>query len=127
MPLMVLLPLVILGIGGIALLLHLTGHTQNAAVKDTASAQAAWLRHWPRDTPRAVHLSKDMALVVCDQGVGLVRPFGMDTVAHFITSMEQRAETLVIGFDNFAAPSISLNLDQIARDAWLTAWRQAHA
>lgn len=48
MPLPVLLALVVAGIGGIALLLHLTGRSRTLAMTPE-SATAEWLRQYPDD------------------------------------------------------------------------------
>jgi hypothetical protein len=48
MPLPVLIALVIGGIAGIALILHLSGRSRVVALTEV-TARAAWLRHFPDD------------------------------------------------------------------------------
>ena len=46
MPLSILLPMVILGIAGIAVLLHVLGLSRRATLSDAAAARAAWTTLW---------------------------------------------------------------------------------
>lgn len=128
MPLTLLLPLVVLGIAGIGVLLHLSGQSRPFVIPDAETARREWLRHWPGDTVRAVHLSGGAALIEtaqgeAGQGLGLVRPFGADTVAHRLTGMTERGAALRLSFGDIAAPAVTLTLPPATRAAWLSLWR----
>ena len=125
MPLAVLLPVVVLGIVGIGLILHLTGQSRRFEVSDTRTAQAQWRRHWPEARIRALDLGGGAALVVDQDGPGLLRPFGADTVAPRIVRLEETPGGLRLGFDGLAAPPVTLRLDPETRARWLTLWRDS--
>lgn len=127
MPLAILLPLVVVGIGGIAVLLHLSGHSRQHLLTSPDDARSEWQRHWPDVAAQVVHLAQGCALVETSQGIGLVRPMGLDTVAHFITDMRDQGAKLHIDFGQFAAPARDLALDEATRNTWMTIWRQSHA
>ncbi len=82
MPLIVLLVLVVGGIAGIAVLLHLIGLSK-AKVFDQSSARAAWLREWPQACVQDIDLSQDhrVALIHSTHGPGLVWAMGADIAA----------------------------------------------
>lgn len=127
MPLWVLLPIVIVGIAGIGVLLHLTGHSRVFVLRDDASVRRQWARHWPSVAVTQVDLAGGAALVLAEFGPALLRPFGADTVAHRITAMDLAPQGLRLHFGDLAAPPVTLHLDPDARDRWLTLWRGAHA
>ena len=127
MPLAVLLPVVILGIAGIGLLLHLTGQSRSLTLTDTATARQHWDRHWPGASIAALDLAGGAALVLDQDGPGLLRPFGADTVAPRLADLTETPEGLRAEFHDFAAPPVTLRLDPDARTRWLTLWRTHHA
>ncbi len=121
MPLEILLALVILGIAGIALLLHLTGRSARTRLS-APSARAHWLRHFPDDTVLDVTVadSGDAALVRTPAGPGLLWAFGADTVARPLQGfdlLDTRDGVRVI-FHDFAAPSVRLTLTPDERASW---------
>lgn len=122
MPLSLLLPMVILGIAGIALLLHLLGLSRPALIASEAAARAAWLREFPEDTPTRVTLSHDnhAALIDTVQGHGIVWPMGADTTARYLTGAEvTRTPTgLNIDLPDYTAPRIRLRLDESELERW---------
>ena len=61
MPLELLLVLVIGGIAGIAVLLHVLGFSRSLTFEDEAAARAAWLRAFPDDTVTGVTLSESQS------------------------------------------------------------------
>lgn len=122
MPLELLLPLVVVGIAGIALLLHLTGHSRPFRLDDAATAAREWSRHFPQERPQAVHLAPGAVLVETEFGVGLLRPFGADTIAHRIAAMERSSTGLRIGFADWAAPDITLAVPPAIAADWLNRW-----
>lgn len=126
MPLAILLPVVVLGIAGIGLLLHLTGQSRGFALADPATARAQWLRHWPGARIRALDLGGGAALVVDQDGPGLLRPFGADTVAPRLVALDETPAGLSARFGDLAAPPVTLTLDPETRSRWLTLWRESH-
>lgn len=125
MPLHILLILVIGGIAGIALLLHLLGHSRRFDLSDAGTARTEWLRHWPEDQVAHVYLTPDAALIDTTQGPGLLRPFGADTVGHRLAGLEETAKGLRLSFADFAAPAITLPLPPATRALWLRVWNEA--
>jgi hypothetical protein len=121
MPLDLLLVLVIGGIAAIALVLHLSGHSQVAPLtKETA--RAGWLRHFPGSPPLEVRLSADgrAALVQTERMAGVVWQIGADTIARPLGDhrLSETAAGLVLRFDDFGAPRLSLTLDEAERAEW---------
>lgn len=125
MPLGVLLLLVVGGIAGLAALMHLLGHSRRFDLANAGVARAEWLRHWPRDAVAHVYLTDGAALIDTDEGPGLLRPFGADTVAHRIAEMTETPQGLRIGFADFAAPAVTLLLPDETRALWLRVWNEA--
>ncbi|MEO1364365.1 MAG: hypothetical protein AAFU86_11380, partial [Pseudomonadota bacterium] len=80
MPLHILLILVVGGIAGIALALHLLGMTGADPLRGD-TARAAWLRAYPDDSVQRVAVSADgrVARIDCAAGRGLVWRMGADT------------------------------------------------
>lgn len=114
MPLNTLLPLVIVGIGGIAVLLHLLGLSRRARFDSDATARAAWLREFPGDVPTRVTLCQNhsAALIEASQGSGIVWPMGADTTARYLAgaSINQTETGLRIDLPDYTAPHIHLTL-----------------
>jgi hypothetical protein len=126
MPLELLLTLVGFGIAGIALLLHLTGHSRPFAISDAQIARREWLRHFPDDSFRAAYLGGGAALIDSDQGIGLLRPFGADTVAHRVHDLTDLPKGVRLDFADFAAPPATILLDLPTRATWRAAWETRH-
>ncbi|MGK7651735.1 MULTISPECIES: hypothetical protein [unclassified Roseovarius] len=122
MPLSILLPMVVLGIAGIAVLLHLLGLSKPATFQDEAAARRAWLREFPEDTPTRVILSQDRhaALVETPQGPGVVWPMGADTTARYLdgAQIKQTETGLRITLPDYTAPRITLTLDPEEARHW---------
>ena len=122
MPLGILIPMVVIGIAGITLLLHLLGQSKTANLSDEDAARRAWLREFPDAPPRRVVLSHDRhaALIDTDEGPGVVWPMGADTTARLLAGArtERTATGLRIDLDDFAAPHIHLHLDPDEADLW---------
>ncbi|MEX0287292.1 MAG: hypothetical protein AB3N23_22015 [Paracoccaceae bacterium] len=121
MPLEILLVLVVFGISGIALLLHLTGRSKRPELT-LDSARAAWSRHFPDDTIEAIQVSIEghAALVHSDAGLGLLWVFGADTVARHLTGCDvTKTDTgLRVDFHDFAAPPAIFPLTTDERATW---------
>jgi hypothetical protein len=127
MPLEILLALVIGGIAGIAAILHLTGHSRSFHIADAETARREWVRHRSEDRVLGVHLGKGAALMETSYGIGLLRPFGADTVAHMVKGLEPTPQGLRVRFHDFAAPDVVLCLSETETADWLTLWKKHHA
>lgn len=125
MPLHILLIMVAGGIAGIAVLLHLLGHSRSFALNDAATARREWARHQPEDEISHVYMAPGAALIETDRGPGLLRPFGADTVAHRIARLEETPKGLRLGFADFAAPEVALPLDPETRALWRRVWQES--
>ena len=123
MPLEILGPLVVLGILGIAALLHLSGHSAVAPLTQ-ARALSDWTGHYPDTQVRSAELSKDAqaALIQSDQGPGLIWTLGADTTARLFTSPPELSNThtgLIVRTNDFTAPKLRVVLDDdAARARW---------
>lgn len=122
MPLPILLSLVICGIAGIALALHLLG-LSNAPTFTEQSAHDTWLRHRPDDIVRDITLSSDKraARVTTDAGRGILWQMGADTCARMLNGTEQiaaRGTTVTLRRKDYTAPSIRLNLSAQDKEEW---------
>ncbi|MDA7966125.1 hypothetical protein [Ruegeria sp.] len=121
MPLEILLVLVVGGIGGIALLLHLSGRSQQVALTPD-SAREQWERHFPDDDIIDVTISHDghAALVRTGTGNGLLWSFGADTVARHLLDYDllDHPEGFEILFHEFSAPRALIHLDEFERRHW---------
>ena len=121
MPLEILLVIVIGGIAGIALLLHLTGRSARLRLTDQ-TARRAWLRHSPDEEPGTVLLSDDghSALVRTELGHGLVWSFGQDTVARHLGEVDVSAcgSGLKIDFHDFSTPPTRITLSGPELKLW---------
>lgn len=124
MPLGLLVLLVVAGIAGIALLLHLTGHSRAFEIADETTARREWLRHCPDEDVRAVLIAANRraALVETDRGRGLLWSFGADTVAQSFDRVEvtDRPDGLILRLGSFTAPAVRLSLSPEERAAWRT-------
>jgi hypothetical protein len=122
MPLSILLPMVVLGIAGIAVLLHLLGLSRRAVLADEAAARAAWLREYPGDAPVRVTLCHDRsaALIETGRGRGVVWPMGADTTARHLDGarLTPTRTGLRIDLPDYTAPRVHLTLDAGESARW---------
>ena len=122
MPLEILLPLVIFGIAGITLLLHLLGLSRPALLADEAQARKAWVREFPEDAPIRVVLSHDnrAALIETASGKGVVWPMGADTTARYLdgAKITRTATGLRLDLPDYSAPHIHVTLDAAEAAYW---------
>ncbi|PKQ12846.1 MAG: hypothetical protein CVT70_06765 [Alphaproteobacteria bacterium HGW-Alphaproteobacteria-1] len=122
MPLSILLPLVIGGIAGIALLLHLLGLSNPAAIPDDAAARRAWRREYPDDPPVRVMLcrARSAALIETARGHGVVWTMGADTTARALADARvRRVRTgLTLDLPDYTAPRIRLRLSPEEAERW---------
>lgn len=121
MPLIILLALVIVGISGIAVILHLMGKT-SLRLMDPEDARAAWHRHVPDEAVQQVIVadSGHAALILTEQGPGLVWSFGADTVARHLLDFDliDDGENLKVIFHDYTAPKAILQLTDAERRQW---------
>ncbi|SLN64092.1 hypothetical protein PEL8287_03516 [Roseovarius litorisediminis] len=124
MPLSILLPMVVIGIAGLVLLLHLLGLSHPATLTGDADARAAWAREFPDDTATRVILSHDhhAALIETARGTGIVWHMGADTTARYLAGahITRTARGLRIDLPDYTAPHINLTLDADEADKWPT-------
>lgn len=124
MPLHILLILVIGGIAGIALALHLLGKTGGPPLTPD-SARAGWLREFPYDTPTRIVITTDgrAARIETATGRGLVWQMGADTSARMLRGAQARIRRggLMLHLPDAAAPRIKLTLTPDEQRDW-TNW-----
>ncbi|MEQ8988062.1 MAG: hypothetical protein RID15_10025 [Marinovum algicola] len=122
MPLQILLPMVVIGIAGIVVLLHVLGRSELARFEDEDAARQAWLREYPDTPPTRVILSHDnhAALVETEYGAGVVWPMGMDTTARLLrgAAICRTKDGLLVDLPDFAAPRVRLRLNDDEADLW---------
>ena len=113
MPLSILLPMVVTGIAGIVVLLHLLGLSRTATLTDEAAAERAWLREF-------LCQNRTAALIETAQGRGLVWPMGADTTARYLRGarITRTATGLCITLPDYTAPRIRLHLAAQEADQW---------
>ena len=127
MALELLLALVLGGISGIAVLLHLTGRSRQA-VLGVETARTAWLRHFPEDSVLRV-LPADggqAALVLTSGGPGLLWAFGADTVGWLKYFLVGTVFLMGLAIINAALPQASILALVIAlAGPWAMGWHMA--
>ena len=124
MPLEILGPMVVLGIAGIALALHLLGLTAPRHQTTEDDARAAWLREHPDDNIAQVLLARSgrAALITLASGErGLVYVMGADTCAHPLTGAQwqQRKGAIRVTIPDFAAPRFDIMLAPGELSQWM--------
>ncbi len=124
MPLNILLPMVVIGIAGIAALLHLLGLSRALHFADPDSARAAWNREFP-DTPALQVIlcqNKRAALIDTPDGPGVVWSMGADSTARFLTGARamRKPDGIALRLPDFTAPNLRLRLDPDETNLWLT-------
>ena len=122
MPLHILLVLVIGGIAGIGLALHLLGLT-DAPSLDEDSARAAWARAHPDDPVNRVSVTRDgrVARIWSAAGRGIVWRMGADTCARRLTGVEEahaRGSRVTLKLKDYTAPRVFLRLTPEEQEDW---------
>lgn len=127
MPLEILLLLVVGGIAGIAVVLHLSGRS-NLRVLTPDSVRAEWARHFPEDRIIDATLNHcgHAALVRTDTGPGLLWSFGADTVGRRLFDFDwlDHPQGVHFFFHDFGAPQTLVRLDETERPHWKNLLRQ---
>ncbi|MGC9368641.1 MAG: hypothetical protein ACP5DX_03775 [Paracoccaceae bacterium] len=131
MPLHILLPLVVLGVAGIAGLLHALGYSRPAVIRDAAQACALWEHHYPGEEALGATVAADgrAALVDTARGPGLVWSLGADSAARWLDGAEAHptGDGLVVRLPDFTAPAVHLRLPPSETELWLKAIEGARA
>ncbi|WP_170605967.1 hypothetical protein [Ruegeria arenilitoris] len=121
MPLEILLVLVVVGISGIGLMLHLTGRSRMRVLTHDLAWQD-WLRHFPDDDVVDVTVSHDghFALIRTTEVAGLLWSFGADTAARHLLDFDwlEHPEGFEILFHDFSIPRVIVRLDETERRHW---------
>lgn len=121
MPLYVLLILVVGGISGVALALHMLGLSRVPRWSED-QARAAWLREFPDMAPRAVTLNAagTAAMIASDNSRGLVWQFGADSAVHLLEGhhLQDHRRGLRVVFADFAVPSTIIPLTDAETPIW---------
>lgn len=123
MPLPVLLALVIGGIGGIALLLHLLGYTTRLDLRDEEAAMRCWEREFPETPALSAHPDDTgkAALIETPRGPGLVWAMGADSCARLMTEgghYHFDGDQLTLTFDDPGMGHLHLALAPGTRADW---------
>lgn len=124
MPLTVLLPLVVFGIGGIVVLIRLMRPTPVLAIDGEDSARRIW-NHRNHETPAEkllINPAHSHALIETGAGPGILWAFGADPVTRLLNHPFDCQETrhgLRIVTHDFTAPAIDIPLPQDLRAGWL--------
>ncbi|MCP5072015.1 MAG: hypothetical protein GY947_01810 [Rhodobacteraceae bacterium] len=116
MPLSILLSLVIFGIAGIAVLLHLMGKSRQLVFESAPEVEHHWHRQHPDCRIERVAISKDghTALVDSSCGVGLVWSMGADAACRLLEEGTEVADTgtgLMVTTSDYTAPSVKVALE----------------
>ncbi|KIC46518.1 hypothetical protein RA28_01640 [Ruegeria sp. ANG-S4] len=121
MPLEILLVLVVGGLAGITLLLHLTGRSRRRRMTPD-EARSEWIRHFPDDEIIDVTLANDghSALVRTGVGAGLLWSLGADTVARHLLDFDwiEHPVGFEVQFHEFGTPRAIIRLDETERRHW---------
>ena len=129
MPLHILLPLVVFGIAGITLLLHLLGKSEKLRFETEADAIHHWLRQFPYTDVRRVILAQSghAALIFTAKSKGMVWAFGADSVARYVktASFTETPKGLMVRFPKFEVPSALIDLTPDEQTLWLNTLKEA--
>ncbi|WP_170333299.1 hypothetical protein [Ruegeria arenilitoris] len=121
MPLEILLVLVVGGIVGVTVMLHLTGLSKMRELTPE-TARSEWLRHAPDDEIIDITIAhnKHAALIRTETGNGLLWSFGADTVARHLLDFDwlDHPDGFEIQFHDFGTPKAIIRLDEFERPHW---------
>lgn len=122
MPLPLLGALVVLGIGGVVLLVHLLRLSRPLGFADEAAARAAYLADYPDDEVVSVLLADDghAAVLGTRAGLGLVAALGAGRLTRRLgpgdlSGVEERRGALRLRLDDWGAPAVTLACADAAR------------
>lgn len=123
MPLYMLGPIVVLGILGIALLLHVLGYSRRLQMQDAEQVCHLWLAQYPETSVERVEIADGghQALVMTDQGPGLIWAMGADAACRLVPCDCEIWETgkgLRVHLRDYTAPSVRIALPENLRQHW---------
>ena len=126
MPLPILGALVVLGIGGLVLLIHLFGWSKRPQYADEAEAAAALMTDYPNATIQQARLADDRraALFLLSTGVGFAAPFGEGRLTRVlnvedIRRVDEGRDGLTIRLTDYTAPQLDVMIaDAEAQQVW---------
>lgn len=128
MPLEILGPLVVIGIAGVAVLLHVLGYSRRVDLSDAALARAAWLREFPETQVLNIAPADNgrAALVISTIGPGVVWAFGADTVARRLPpdGPDFGAGDMTLTFPDFGTGRMHLPLSPETITQWRSTLRE---
>jgi hypothetical protein len=115
--------MVVIGIAGIVILLHLLGLSRPRRFDSETQARAAWEREMDDAAISRVILchNHSAALIETDRGPGVVWPMGADSTARYLAGarIDRTPDGIVIHLPDFTAPRIRLELDADEAALWL--------
>ena len=123
MPLYLLGPIVVFGILGIALLLHVLGNSRRLQMQDAEQVRRLWRAQYPETTVEQVKIASDghQALVVTDHGHGLVWAMGADAACRLVPrgcEIRNTDKGLRVLLRDYTAPVVKITLADGTRDQW---------
>lgn len=129
MPLYILGPMVVVGIAGVALLIHLLGLSKPRLLRSDQEAHDAWLREFPETKIQSASVSRAQtsALIRSDIGLGVVWSIGADTTARLLTQATFTADetSLNIHLPDYGAPHLRIPLTHDEIRHWTQAISEA--
>ncbi len=123
MPLYLLGPIVVFGILGIALLLHVLGNSRRLRMQDAEQVRRLWLAQYPETMVEQVKIADGghQALVLTDQGPGLVWAMGADAACRLVPrgcDIQNTGKGLRVRLRDYTAPVVKIALADGVRDQW---------
>jgi len=123
MPLTLPIPIVVCGILGIALLLHVLGNSRRLRMEDTEQVCRLWAAQYPKTSVQRVEIADNghQALVLTDQGPGLIWAMGADAACRLVprgSDIQETQHGLRVRLGDYTAPSIKIGLADGLRDHW---------
>ncbi len=124
MPLHLLLPIVVLGILGVALLLHLLGKSERIEIVDVDQVRDLWHHQYPNAMVLAVEIADGghQAMVQTSDGPGVVWAMGADVACRLVgdAGVSEHSKGLKIRLGDYSAPIVRIKLsDPKTRQHWL--------
>jgi len=124
MPLHLLLPIVVLGVLGVALLLHMLGKSKRIVMLNADEVRALWLRQFPNATVLTVDIADagHQAMVQTTDGPGIAWAMGADVACRLTgnASINENSKGLSILLGDYSAPKVRIALsDPQTRQHWL--------
>jgi len=124
MPLHLLLPIVVLGILGVALLLHVLGKSKRFLIMNADQVSRLWERQFPNGLVSQVKIADGghQAMVETSDGPGVVWAMGADVACRLTegAGVQETDKGLRIRLADYSAPMVRVVLaDPLARQHWV--------